>query len=282
MTMAVLDPELRAALEGDRTPKFLATLDANGQPNCVPIISLTPYGDDMLIFGEFFMQKTRRNLLANPRVGITVYTEDFHGWMLKGVFEGFETSGERVDLINQTPMFRYNAYTSIRAAGRIRITEVSKRHVLAPARLYCDFALVTAQAHLHQWTGILARLRGHDPAVRACMPRPVAGKFRRATAIRAAAFLDDDGFPRTFPLIACVPAGPNNLLFRHPLADLCLATVPPNAEIAVAILTREPIAYQVKGRYQGRRAGTHRIGLTACYSASPPLLGERLDTPCPP
>ena len=202
MTIAVFDPELRTALEGDRTPKFLATLDMDGQPNCVPVISLTPYGEDTLLFAEFFMNKTRRNLLANPRVGIAVYTEDFHGWMLMGVFEGFETSGERVDLINQTPMFRYNAYTSIRAAGRIRITEVSKRRVLSPARLYCDFALVTA-----------------------------------------------------------------------------LATLPRNAEMAVAILTQAPIAYQAKGRYQGRCAGTHYIDLTARYSASPPLLGERLDTP---
>lgn len=264
-----LEAELREALMGDRTPKFLATLDEKGCPNCVPVISLMPHEGARLIFGEFFMHKTRRNLLADPHVAIAVLTEDFRGWMLQGEFEGFETTGERVDLINQTPMFRYNAYTSIRAAGSIRLTAISDKHVLPRGRLYADFSLVSAAARVLALIAADGRER--------CMPLPVTEKFQRATAIRAVALRGAGPYPVAFPLITCVAAGPNRLLLRDPLADAHLGGVAPGTEVAAAILTQEPIAYQVKGRYQEWKAGVHHIALTACYSASPPLLGERLD-----
>ena len=54
--------------------------------------------------------------------------------------------------------------------------------------------------------------------------------------------------------------------------------VAPGARMAVTVITREPIAYQVKGAYAGTRAGAALIELDACYSASPPLPGQRLDS----
>jgi hypothetical protein len=55
----------------------------------------------------------------------------------------------------------------------------------------------------------------------------------------------------------------------------------PGSDLAVAVITMEPIAYQVKGRYRGSRAGIGVLDITECYSASPPLVGERLDHPVP-
>ncbi len=68
VTTIALDPALHKALAGETTPKFLATLDSSGRPNCVPVISITPYKDDLLIFGEFMLNKTRSNLFANEKV----------------------------------------------------------------------------------------------------------------------------------------------------------------------------------------------------------------------
>lgn len=267
MTAVCFDEPLRAALSGDRTPKFLATLDADARPNCVPIITLMPLTGDTLIFGEFFMNKSRRNLLLNDKVGVAVLNDALDGWSLKGTFLGFETAGERVEFINRLPLFRYNAYTAVRSVGTVRIQEVSERRSLTRARFLLDFARAKAVSVL---------LRSRNNAGR-CMPLRVEEKFRRMTAVRAVAFRDQDGYPRAFPVMSCVPAGPNRLAFCDALCSEYVREIPLGADMAVAIITREPIAYQVKGRCVGTRAGVGVIDLTECYSASPPLLGERLD-----
>ncbi len=263
-----LEPALHEALSGDMTPKFMATLDEEDVPNCVPIISITPYHDGTLIFGEFFMNKSRTNLEGNPNVGIAVINDRLEGWSLKATFAGFETHGERVDTVNAQPMFRYNAYTSVRAAGTLRVEEVSKKFTLGKAALLRASGVARLGARL---------LRRNTDA--ACMPARVAEKFARMQAIRAAAFPDRDGYPRAFPLMVCVPAGPSRLVMADPFRKAFGQGLEAGQAMAVSIITTEPIAYQVKGVYAGNRMGLGIVDLDACYSASPPLLGERLDRP---
>jgi len=264
----MMDAKLQKALAGDMTPKFLATLDAKNRPNCVPVISIAPYPDGTLVFGEFLMNKSRANLAVNDKVGVAVINSAFDGWSLKGTFRGFETTGERVNFVNNSSLLRYNAYTSVRAAGTIEIHEISEKQTLSKARLLCDFLHASAVETL---------LRGRSGA-KQCMPDRVKEKYRRMSAVRAVAFLDTDGFPRAFPVMTCLAAGPNRLVMADPLAAAYTPAITANAELAVAIITMDPIAYQVKGRYVGRRVGVHVIDLTECYSASPPLVGDRLDT----
>ena len=267
-----LDPRARDVMSGNETPIFLATLDTTGRPNCVPMVSLVPYGANTLIFGDFMMHKSRANLLTNARVGIAVFSPAFEAWSIKGTFLGFETQGEHFDYMNRSPMFRYNAYTGVRAAGLIRIEEVSKKHCLSKPRLLLNFSRARVQAPF---------LRSLNGRAR-CMPPQVEEKFRRLSAVRAFAFRDADGFPRAFPLLACLPAGPNRLLVSDPLLDEYKAAIPRDADVAVCVLTLDAVSYQVKGPYRGTHAGVSIIDLTACYSASPPLVGDRLDRPTPP
>jgi hypothetical protein len=255
----MIDARLKQALSGERTPKFLATLDADGRPNCVPVISLAPWDDSTLVFGEFFMNKTRKNLLANSKVGVAVVNEKLESWSLKGTFQGFETTGPRIEWINQQPLFRYNAYTSARAAGIIRVDEVLPATAVSRSALLLDLVRVRLLAALLRRNG------------KPCMPPRVEEKFRRVKAARAIAFRDGDSFPRALTVMACAPAGANRLLLRMPVE------IPTGTDTAVSVITFEPVAYQVKGKYQGRFGGCGTILLSECYSASPPLLGERLD-----
>ena len=57
-----LTPSLKEALSGEMTPKFLATRDLAGKPNIVPVTTITPYDDETLVFGEFMLNKTKKNL----------------------------------------------------------------------------------------------------------------------------------------------------------------------------------------------------------------------------
>ena len=56
----------------------------------------------------------------------------------------------------------------------------------------------------------------------------------------------------------------------------------PGQQVAAAVITMEPVAYQVKGQFQGWRSSLGRklgdIRVQEAYSASPPLPGKRLPT----
>lgn len=263
----MLSRELAEVFLGEMTPKFLATRDAGGKPNCVPVTSMVPWDDTTLVFGEFLMNKSRKNLLEDRRVGVAVINDKFEGWSLKGTFLGFETTGALIDKINSAPMFRYNAYTSVRSAGSIRIDEVSAKITVSTPRLIADYLRLR----------MIAPLAKRGGPVR--MPARVAEKFTRMQAVRAMAFLDEDGHPRALPIMACLPAGANRVVMRGPMLNAYREHLRTGMDLAIAIITTEPIAYQVKGRLLHFRGGAGVVELDACYSASPPLLGARLDAP---
>jgi hypothetical protein len=270
----MVDADLARALANEMTPKFMGTLDDKGIPNCVPVTTTTLYDDHTLVFGEFLMNKTRKNLLTCDKVSVAVITESFDTWRIQGTFLGFETSGDRVDFINRSPIFRYNAYTSIRAAGLIRIESVSPKASLSRGRYACDFIRCVVARRL----GLVPKFNlGTSSDEFAVMPRPVVEKFARFSAVRALTYVNKEGQPVAFATVACFSAGPSRLLLSDSLFRAHEAALVPSAVVAAAVLTRDPIAYQVKGLYRGVSWGVGVVDLNECYSASPPLLGERLN-----
>ena len=139
---------------------------------------------------------------------------------------------------------------------------------MTKARLLSDYLRVSAVALLS---------RGHAESRRS-MHRNVVEKFSRLSAIRAIDYLAPDGYPHAFATLVCLPAGPNRLLVSDPFFDAHKTALEPGLSVAVSVITRDPIAYQVKGHYAGEKLGVGVIEVTECYSASPPLCGERLDT----
>jgi hypothetical protein len=268
--MAVTLPaDVRAALAGPMVPKFLATVGAAGEPNVVPVISIQPWDGETLVFGEYLMQKSRRNLRQNEHVGILVFTETLEAWALRGTFLGFQETGEWFDRVSRHELLRYNAYTGIRAAGGIRVEACSAKIAFGKAAVLAGFARAS----------VAAPLLRHGGPERTVMPPPVAEKFGRLQAVRAGAFVGVDGFPRLWPMLGCLAAGPSRLVIGDLNFPAVAAGLAPGASVAVAVLTFDPIAYQVKGTYTGRTAGVGVVDLTECYNASPPRVGDRLDHP---
>ena len=268
--MAVTLPaDVRAALAGPMVPKFLATVGPEGEPNVVPIISIQPWDEATLVFGEYLMHKSRRNLRGNEHVGVLVFTEALEAWALRGTFLGFQETGAWFDRVSRHELLRYNAYTGIRAAGGIRVEACSEKITFGKAAVLTGFAHASVAG---PW------LRRGGPE-REVMPRPVAEKFGRLQAVRAGAFVGGDGFPRVWPMLGCLAAGPSRLVIGDLNFPAVAAGLETGTRVAVAVLTFDPIAYQVKGTYAGRTAGVGVIDLDACYNASPPRVGDRLDKP---
>lgn len=261
MNQDSLTPDIIAAFAGETTPKFLATLDAEGIPNVVPIISLDAADEKTLIFGEFMMWKTKRNLEVNPRVAAAVLTPELQGWVVKGDFIEFQRTGPHFDRIMSKSLFRYNAYTGVRSAGVIRVREVVDAFRLSQLKVLVGFVRSRLNA------GRARRYPGQ-----AAMPAPVREKFSRLKAVKMLAYRDSDGYPAILPVLSLLPAGERNLVFElQPGGSL-----PLGAKVAACVITFDPVAYQIKGELANTEKGIGVISVSEVYSACPPLPGERL------
>jgi predicted pyridoxine 5'-phosphate oxidase superfamily flavin-nucleotide-binding protein len=267
--VANLSPAIVEALAGERTPKFLATLNADGVPNVVPIISLQAADESTVIFGEFMMWKTRQNLEVNPRVSVAVMTAR-EGWVIKGDFLEFQRSGPYFDQIMASDTFRYNAYAGIRNAGVIRVESIVRAFALSGLAVLLDMARA-------RWFARRARRR--DVAA-VTVPVQVRQKFGRLKAAKFLAYLDGDGYPDIVPALSLIPADEQTFVFDGGLAAPALAALSPGARVAASVLTFEPLAYQIKGEFLGAERSLGRlagvIAVQEVYSASPPLPGKQI------
>jgi len=257
------------ALSGSRTPKFLATRDDSGTPNVVPVLSLEAVDERMIIFAELMIWKTRRNLEADQRVSILAISADLRAWMIKGRFLEFQRTGAHYDHLMKSEDVRYNAYSGIRSAGVIEVLD-------APRKLQFSRAGLLVDALRSRW--LARRVSGKDGGGFA-MPTQVREKFGRLSAAKAVAFLDDEGHPECLPAMAMAAAGSSGLVWGGSGSEQP-ACPRSGQRVAAAVITMEPVAYQVKGQFQGwhsslgRKLGAIRVQET--YSASPPLPGKRL------
>jgi len=264
-----LDPETITALSGSRTPKFLATRDDGGTPNVVPVLSLEAVDERTIIFAELMIWKTRRNLEADQRVSILAISADLRAWTIKGRFKEFQRTGPHYDHLMKSEDVRYNAYSGIRSAGVIEVLDAARQLRFSRAGLMVD-------AIRSRW--LARRLTGSGGGEFA-MPRQLREKFGRIRAAKAVAFLDDEGHPECLPAMAMATAGAAGLVWGGSGSEQ-LAFPRSGQRVAAAVITMEPVAYQVKGEFQGWRSSLGRklgaIRVQEAYSASPPLPGKRL------
>ncbi len=266
---AKLDPGAARALSELRVPKFLATRDADGVPNVVPVLSLEAVDERTIVFGEMMIWKTRRNLEADPRVSILVLSPDLRAWTVRGRFVEFQRSGPYFDHIASEESARYNPYGSYRSAGVIEVLGMTRVSQSSQLGLLLD----TARCRL------LAHGLPRDSRTPPAMPVQVREKFDRLKAAKALAIVDASGHPDCLPGLPLLTAGRGRLLFGGTAAHDLAALVHGKA-IAAAVLTLEPVAYQVKGTFAGLRRNLGQvlgvIDVREAYSACPPLPGQLL------
>ncbi|MBU0494568.1 MAG: pyridoxamine 5'-phosphate oxidase family protein [Chloroflexi bacterium] len=271
MSLLASYPGLLQALSGEMTPKFLASRSAGGVPNLVPVTSIMPAGDvtDRLIFGNFLLRKSIGNLDEDTRVGVLVVTTDLEGWVLQGDFEGWQRTGAYVERIMNTDLLRYNAYTGIRNAGIIQVHAVLRHFRLSKLRVLADYVLARVAA------------RSVGPVTEAtAMPQVVRQHFSPMTAVRVLAFLDDNGYPLTAPVLSLQPAGEQALVCAEGLFADVLDPLPADTPVAASLLTLDAVSFQAQGRWLGtRRQFGQPVGalaVTAVYAGGPPIPGRQV------
>ncbi len=245
--------------------KFLATRDPDGGVNAVVVITLQPSPDDRrdrLIFGEWLMWKSRRNLKERRQVAAAAVNMKLEMVTLTGDFAGFQENGPYVDAINSSEFLKYNAYTGVRSAGMIDVREVSEVARAGYARVAADLAYLQAR-----------RLFSGDDSER-IIPPAVKAKFISPTSVKALALLGEDGYPRIFPTLAVAGGGGDSLLLRASPYNRGLLDADLPARAALCVLTMKAVSFQVKGEL--RRAGGKllRMKVDQVWNSSPPLAGD--------
>ena len=95
--MVSIPKEVMDVLSASDSAKMLATVDAKGIPNVVPVWSIVAVDPETIAFAELFIKKTKENLEKNKEVAIAVFKGPMTGYQLKGTFSGFQTSGPIFD-----------------------------------------------------------------------------------------------------------------------------------------------------------------------------------------
>jgi len=265
MSMLENIPGLLEALRGEMTPKFLATRSSEGVPNVVPCISLLPTDDqpDVLFFGNFLLRKSIKNLKADPRVGILVITTELNGWVLKGDFLEFQSTGPYVDRQMNSNLLRYNAYTGIRNAGLVRITAVEPEFAISRMQVAIDYARAKMSAS--------RAANGDYGSVQ--IPLPVQKEFARMVAVKVLAWIDEDEMPTVVPALSLQPADETNMVAWFGNDNLPIP--PTGAQVAANILTFEAISYQAKGSWNMHgRSGV--MAVQEIYAGGPPYPGGKV------
>lgn len=128
--MARMPKEVMDVFNDPGSAKVLATLGIDMVLNVVPKGSLRAIDEERLAFADIFGEKTNKNLESNRKVSALAFRmKPVEGYQVKGVFEGFQTSGELFDYYVRE--IRERLKMEIRGVGVIKVEEV---YSVAPPR----------------------------------------------------------------------------------------------------------------------------------------------------
>ena len=81
----------------------LATADPTGEVNVVAVACAKVVADDKILMTDNFMNKTRKNLLANNRAAVAVWSKnEDEGYQFKGIAQ-YLTSGKWKKRVDEDP-----------------------------------------------------------------------------------------------------------------------------------------------------------------------------------
>ena len=120
--MVKIPKEVMDLLTAPDAAKMLATVDAKGVPNVVPVWSIRSMDPETIAFAEIFIKHTKENLLKTKKAAIAVFKGPMVGYQLKGTFIGFQTSGPLFDGFAKA--IKDQMKLDIKSVGVIKVDEV--------------------------------------------------------------------------------------------------------------------------------------------------------------
>lgn len=248
-------PEMKVGL--------LATLNEHNEPHITILSTLQARQPRELFFGQFAEGMSKEYIRRNPKAGFLIMTLDKNFWRGKARFTRTATQGEEFDLLNNTPMFRYNSYFGIHTVYYLDLIEQSGKQPL-PMGTVITAAIKT----------LAAKTLSPAPQGKAVLNGWTRRLLAKLDNLKFIAHVDEDGFPQLTPLIQAQPDGRERVIFSTAAFGEDLKKIQAGTTVSLFCMSFKMETVLLRGTWEGfrRRAGLQCGGLQVnwIYSCMPP------------
>jgi hypothetical protein len=242
---------------------LLATINEQGLPHLTLISTLQASTPTELFWGQFAEGMSKDNIKRNPKTGFLIMTLDKNLWRGKARFTHTSREGREYDILNNTPLFRYNSYFGIHTVYYMDLVEQQGKAAL-PMGAVIQAAIKTMVAKT------LAG-KGSGKEVLNLFTHKLIDKMDN---LKFLAYIDKDGYPFVIPVIQAQTAGSDRVIFASSVYTDDLKAVPTGANVALFCMSFEMQTMLLRGKYNGvRNVGGFECGEMAVdwvYSPMPP------------
>ena len=239
------EPEMKVGL--------LATINEEGLPHLTLLSTLRASSPSEMVFGQFSEGLSKVNITKNQKTGFLILTLDRNTWRGKTNFTHRERSGNEFDMLNNTPMFRYNAYFGIHTVYYFDLVEQYGKEPL-PMGSIVQAALKTLLAKMSA-----PKKRGKD--VLNLWTRQLIDKIAN---LKFLTYIAEDGYPTIVPVIQAQTSGTEHVIFAASAFNENIKAIPANTTVALFCMSFDMEDVLLRGIYQG----VQRIGGVQCGSIS--------------
>lgn len=242
---------------------LLATINEEGLPHLTLISTLQASTPTELFWGQFAEGMSKDNIKKDPRTGFLIMTLDKNLWHGKAKFTHTSREGREYDILNNTPLFRYNSYFGIHTVYYMDLVEQRGKEAL-PMGAIIQAAIKTMVART------LAG-KGSGKKVLNLFTHRLIDKMDN---LKFLAYIDKDGYPFIIPVIQSQTAGSDRVIFASSVYTEDLKAIPTGANVAFFCMSFEMQTMLLRGKYRGvRNIGGFECGemeVDWVYSPMPP------------
>lgn len=246
---------------------MLATVNSEGLPHLTLISTIQACSPTELFWGQFSEGRSKVNIRKNPKAGFLVMTLQKDVWRGKAAFTRTSKSGKEFDLLNETPMFRYNAYFGIHTVYYMDLVEQTGRCPLPMGSVI--------QAAIKTMVAKTLAGKGSSKEVLNVFTRRLLDKLDN---LKFLAYVDTDGYPVIIPVIQAQSAGTDRVIFSSSVYTDDLKAIPQYTTVALFGMSFEMQTVLLRGIFKG----IHGIGGFDCgeievnwvYNPMPPKMEQ--------
>jgi len=245
----------RKAFESDSKIGLLCSIAPDGYPHMALISSIGVKDSKNLMWGQFSRGLSKEYIRDNPKTGFLVVSPDQRWWTGKALHSGSVVKGDDFDYFNNKPLFRYNSYTGFGAVHYGEVVDVSAGEKLPLLKIALGFfssGFLRKRALQKQAS---PDRTGGGAGEKDKMPPYGTKLVSSLTCLKFAAFVDNDGFPRIYPVMQGRPADADTLVFSSTPYGEALRSIKSGAKAAVFLANLDLETLLLQGRWYNTEKG---------------------------
>ena len=248
--------------------KLISTIDERNWPHLTLISSNRAISKDQIVWGQFFIGKSKEYVQKNPKQGLFYMTAEspFKFIQVKADFSHTKTEGEDMEYFNNSDFMRYFTYINIYKVFYNKVVAVTPIKDL-------PYGGVTKKTFKEIQKSAKTGLEEKRLNV-------IGYKlFTDPIGVRAIAYIDpSDGYPIIIPHLQLQAIDHNRLYFPLTALKEDLLQIPVDSKVAVFGANFDMASQVVKGTFTGfQKVGDIEYGLIEIeevYNSSPPITGK--------